>query len=83
MPKNTFFEDDYEDFPGEKLDKEQLDNDEELEKENTLEDDYDENEEWEDEFNNFYEDDELDYEELKDAEKRFRHTHIPDPDFNF
>lgn len=78
MQKNTFFEDDYEDFPGEKLD-----NDEELEKENTLEDDYDENEEWEDEFNDFYEDDELDYEELRDAEKGFRHTHIPDPDFNF
>ena len=54
MPKNTFFEDDY-----------------------------DENEEWEDEFNDFYEDDELDYEELRDAEKGFRHTHIPDPDFNF
>lgn len=54
MPKNTFFEDDY-----------------------------DENEEWEDEFNDFYEDDELDYEELRDAKKGFRHTHIPNPDFNF
>ncbi|ERT65770.1 hypothetical protein HMPREF0202_02743 [Cetobacterium somerae ATCC BAA-474] len=78
MPKNTFFEDDYEDFSGEKLD-----NDEELEKENTLEDDYNENEEWEGKFNDFYEDDELDYEELRDAEKEFRHTRIPDPDFNF
>lgn len=78
MPKNTFFEDDYEDSPGE-----QLDNEEGVEKENTLEDDYDENEEWEDEFNNFYKDDDLDYEELRDAEKGFRHTRIPDPDFNF
>lgn len=78
MPKNTFFEGDYEDFPGEKLD-----NDEELEKENTLEDDYDENEEWEDEFNDFFDDDELDYEELRDAEKGFRHTRIPDSNFNF
>lgn len=72
MLKNAFIEDAYKDVLGEELDKE-----------NTLEDDYDENEEWENEFNNFFEDDEQDFEELKDAEKGFRHTHIPDPDFNF
>lgn len=72
MLKNAFIEDAYKDVLGEEFDKE-----------NTLEDDYDENEEWENEFNNFFEDDEQDFEELKDAEKGFRHTHIPDPDFNF
>ncbi|WP_418965170.1 hypothetical protein [Cetobacterium sp.] len=83
MLKNAFIEDAYKDVLGEELDKENPNEEEEFDKENTLEDDYDENEEWENEFNNFFEDDEQDFEELKDAEKGFRHTHIPDPDFNF
>lgn len=83
MLKNAFIEDAYKDVLGEELDKENPSEEEEFDKENTLEDDYDENEEWENEFNNFFEDDEQDFEELKDAEKGFRHTHIPDPDFNF
>lgn len=83
MLKNAFIEDAYKDVLGEELDKENSNEEEEFDKENTLEDDYDENEEWENEFNNFFEDDEQDFEELKDAEKGFRHTHIPDPDFNF